>query len=181
MLNEERGNYWFYQLRRSAKNKSPKIDKEARTNLCKTALRIWFYNIHILKMEDLFLADRLNWENMYRDRRNIRSRQGNSASSCRERSCRDHYLRSQCPKWRSVCDGVNISWTLTPHEDQVRKAMGKGENWLEEADVQQPFGRLLRPLDIAYLVAYLLSDQAEMMTDSVIDFNQAGNVIGAWD
>ena len=76
-------------------------------------------------------------------------------------------------------NGINMGWTFTPHEDQVQKAMGKGENWLEEAESQQPFGRLLRPYDIAFLVGYLLSDQAEMMTGSVIDFNQ--NVIGAWD
>ncbi len=76
-------------------------------------------------------------------------------------------------------NGINMGWTFTPHEDMVQKGMGKGDNWLEEAEAQQPFGRLLRPYDIAYLAGYLLSDQAEMMTGSVIDFNQ--NVIGAWD
>lgn len=76
-------------------------------------------------------------------------------------------------------NGINMGWTYTPHEDQVQKAMGKGDKWLDEAEAQQPFGRLLRPYDIASLVGYLLSDQAEMMTGSVIDFNQ--NVIGAWD
>ncbi len=76
-------------------------------------------------------------------------------------------------------NGINMGWTFTPHEDLVQKAMGKGNDWLEEAEAQQPFGRILRPYDIASLVGYLLSDQAEMMTGSVIDFNQ--NVIGAWD
>ncbi len=76
-------------------------------------------------------------------------------------------------------NGINMGWTFTPHEDQVQKGMGKGDNWLAEVEAQQPFGRLLRPRDIAYLVAYLLSDQSEMMTGSVIDCNQ--NVIGAWD
>jgi NAD(P)-dependent dehydrogenase (short-subunit alcohol dehydrogenase family) len=76
-------------------------------------------------------------------------------------------------------NGINMGWTFTPHEDLVQKAMGKGDTWLEEAEAQQPFGRLLRPYDIAGLAAFLLSDQAEMMTGSVIDFNQ--NVIGAWD
>lgn len=75
-------------------------------------------------------------------------------------------------------NGINMGWTLTPHEDQVQKALA-GENWLTDAEAQQPFGRLLRPADIAALVGYLLSDQAEMMTGSLIDFNQ--NVIGAWD
>jgi NAD(P)-dependent dehydrogenase (short-subunit alcohol dehydrogenase family) len=76
-------------------------------------------------------------------------------------------------------NGINMGWTYTPHEDMVQKNMGKGEHWLEEAEAQQPFGRLLRPLDIAYLAAYLLSDQAVMMTGSVIDFSQ--NVVGTWD
>ena len=76
-------------------------------------------------------------------------------------------------------NGVNMGWTLTPHEEMVQKGMGKGDNWLEEAEAQMPFGRLLRPYDIAYIVTFLLSDQAEMVTGSVIDYNQ--NVIGAWD
>lgn len=76
-------------------------------------------------------------------------------------------------------NGINMGWTLTPQEDLVQKAMGKGDKWLAEAEAQQPFGRLLRPYDIASLVGYLLSDQAEMMTGSVIDFNQ--NVIGTGD
>ncbi len=76
-------------------------------------------------------------------------------------------------------NGINMSWTYTPHEDLVQKQMGKGDNWLEEAEAQQPFGRILRPLDVSYLVAYLLSDQSEMMTGSLVDLNQ--NVIGAWD
>jgi len=45
--------------------------------------------------------------------------------------------------------------------------MGKGGNWLEDAEAQMPFGRILRPYDIASLVGYLLSEQAEMMTGSV--------------
>ncbi|MBT8372367.1 MAG: SDR family oxidoreductase [Deltaproteobacteria bacterium] len=76
-------------------------------------------------------------------------------------------------------NGINMSWTYTPHEDLVQKQMGKGDNWLEEAEAQQPFGRILRPFDMAHLAAYLLSDQSEMMTGSLIDLNQ--NVIGAWD
>ena len=76
-------------------------------------------------------------------------------------------------------NGINMSWTYTPHEDLVQKGLGGGENWLKETEAQQPFGRILRPFDIAYLATYLLSDQSEMMTGSLIDLNQ--NVIGAWD
>ena len=76
-------------------------------------------------------------------------------------------------------NGIKMGWTFTPHEDIVQKGMGKGDNWLEEAEAQMPFGRLMRPYDIAYLVNFLLSDQSEMMTGAIIDFNQ--NVVGAWD
>ena len=76
-------------------------------------------------------------------------------------------------------NGINMAWTFTPHEDLVQKQMGMGDNWLKKAEAQQPFGRILRPFDIAYLAAYLLSDQSEMMTGSLIDLSQ--NVIGAWD
>jgi len=76
-------------------------------------------------------------------------------------------------------NGINMCWTYTPHEDMVQKKMGQGDNWLQEAEAQQPFGRILRPHDVAHLAAYLLSDQSEMMTGSLIDLNQ--KVIGAWD
>jgi NAD(P)-dependent dehydrogenase (short-subunit alcohol dehydrogenase family) len=76
-------------------------------------------------------------------------------------------------------NGINMSWAYTPHEDLVQKQMGMGDNWLEEAESRQPFGRILRPADVSYLAAYLLGDRSEMMTGSLIDLNQ--NVIGAWD
>ena len=76
-------------------------------------------------------------------------------------------------------NGINMGWTFTPNEDVVQKAMGKGNSWLADTEAQMPFGRLLRPYDIAFLVTFLLSDQAEMMTGALIDFNQ--NVVGAWD
>jgi NAD(P)-dependent dehydrogenase (short-subunit alcohol dehydrogenase family) len=65
-------------------------------------------------------------------------------------------------------NGLNIGWTATEGEDLVQG----GENWLAEADASRPFGRLLRPADIAPMVTYLLSDAAQMVTGSVIDFDQ---------
>lgn len=76
-------------------------------------------------------------------------------------------------------NGLNIGWTFTPNEDHVQKAMGKGDDWLAKAEAEQPFGRILRPEDSAYLVGHLLSDRAAMMTGSIIDFNQV--VIGTWE
>lgn len=65
-------------------------------------------------------------------------------------------------------NGLNIGWTATEGEHGVQA----GENWLAEADASRPFGRLLRPDDIAPMVTYLLSDAARMVTGSVIDFDQ---------
>ncbi len=76
-------------------------------------------------------------------------------------------------------NGVNIGWTSTTAEDEIQKAMGKPDNWQELAEAQMPFKRILRPLDVAKLAAYLLSDDAEMMTGSIIDFDQ--HVMGAYD
>lgn len=76
-------------------------------------------------------------------------------------------------------NGLNIGWTYTTNEHAVQVAMGKPENWLELAEPKLPFKRLLRPHDVAGITAYLLSDAAEMMTGSLIDFDQ--HVIGNYD
>lgn len=74
-------------------------------------------------------------------------------------------------------NGICIGWMYTPHEHLVQvEQEGKPENWLELAEKEEPFGRILRPQDVACLAAYLLSDQSEMMTGSLIDFDQ--KVIG---
>jgi NAD(P)-dependent dehydrogenase (short-subunit alcohol dehydrogenase family) len=80
---------------------------------------------------------------------------------------------------RIRCNALNIGWTDTPNEHLVQKAMGKPDDWLERAEAELPFGRLLKPLDVARLTAFLLSDGAEMMTGSLIDFDQT--IIGAYD
>ena len=56
---------------------------------------------------------------------------------------------------------------------------GNPKDWLEKAEPKQPFGRLIKPHDVATAAVYLLSDAAEMMTGSLIDFDQ--NVMGAYD
>ena len=76
-------------------------------------------------------------------------------------------------------NGICIGWTYTPHEQEIQVQDGRPEDWLEEAEKAQPFGRLLRPYDVAYLSAYLLSDQSEMMTGALIDFDQ--KVVGGFE
>jgi NAD(P)-dependent dehydrogenase (short-subunit alcohol dehydrogenase family) len=69
-------------------------------------------------------------------------------------------------------NGLNIGWTATDGENVVQASVGQPGNWLEDADASAPLGRLLRPEDIAPMVTYLLSDAAQMVTGSVMDFDQ---------
>ena len=75
-------------------------------------------------------------------------------------------------------NGINMGWADTPGEHAIQQKDGNPLDWLEKAQPTQPFGRLLRPQDVAGLATYLLSDAAEMMTGALIDFDQ--NVMGAY-
>jgi NAD(P)-dependent dehydrogenase (short-subunit alcohol dehydrogenase family) len=75
-------------------------------------------------------------------------------------------------------NGINMGWADTPGEHVIQQRDGNPPDWLERAAPAQPFGRILRPSDVAGLATYLLSDAAEMMTGSVIDFDQT--VMGAY-
>jgi NAD(P)-dependent dehydrogenase (short-subunit alcohol dehydrogenase family) len=73
---------------------------------------------------------------------------------------------------------LNIGWMDTPGETIIqRKYHGGGQDWLAAAEATQPFGRLLKPEEVARAVAFLASDESGMMTGSIVDFDQS--VIGA--
>ncbi|MBP0463468.1 SDR family oxidoreductase [Roseomonas sp. PWR1] len=76
-------------------------------------------------------------------------------------------------------NGINIGWADTPGEHAIQARDGRPADWLERAEPSQPFGRLIRPRDVAGLAVYLLSDAAEMMTGALIDFDQ--NVMGTYE
>ncbi len=76
-------------------------------------------------------------------------------------------------------NGLNIGWADTPGEHAIQKRDGNPADWLSRAEPRQPFGRLIRPHDVAVAAVYLLSDASEMMTGALIDFDQ--NVMGAYD
>jgi NAD(P)-dependent dehydrogenase (short-subunit alcohol dehydrogenase family) len=77
-------------------------------------------------------------------------------------------------------NGLNIGWMDTPgeHVIQMRYHTNDAE-WLKGAEKNQPFGRLLKPTEVARAVAYLASDESGMMTGSIIDFDQ--QVLGSND
>jgi NAD(P)-dependent dehydrogenase (short-subunit alcohol dehydrogenase family) len=76
-------------------------------------------------------------------------------------------------------NGINVGWMATPNEHRVQLSEGKPADWLEAADAQQPLGRILRPREVGKMIAYLLSADAELMTGSLLHFDQ--NVLGARD
>lgn len=82
-------------------------------------------------------------------------------------------------KHRIRVNGLNIGWTDTPAEHLIQQSDGNPPDWLSSAEAAQPFGRLIKPKDVATAAVYLLSDAAEMMTGALIDFDQ--NVMGAYD
>ena len=82
-------------------------------------------------------------------------------------------------KHRIRVNALNIGWMATPAEHAVQLKEGQPEDWLEAADKSTPFGRILRPSDVASMTIYLLSDLAAMMTGALIDFDQ--HVMGIYD
>ncbi len=75
---------------------------------------------------------------------------------------------------------LNIGWTATEQEHIVQLETGQPENWLELADASAPLGRIMRPDDITPMITYLLSDQAKMITGSIIEWDQT-MILGPYD
>ena len=70
-------------------------------------------------------------------------------------------------------NGLTIGWMDTPGEDRIMKTYhGAEDGWLEEAEKGRPFGRLLKPDEVARAVAFLASAESGLMTGSIIDFDQ---------
>lgn len=77
-------------------------------------------------------------------------------------------------------NGLNMGWTATPGEERIQKtAHGLGDDWLETIAQTRPFGRLLRPEEIARAICFLASSESAIVTGSIVDFDQT--VIGAYD
>ena len=77
-------------------------------------------------------------------------------------------------------NGLCIGWMDTPGEDRIMKTYHDAKDgWLREAEAKLPFGRLLKPTEVARSVAYLASEESGLMTGSIIDFDQ--QVLGCAD
>jgi hypothetical protein len=70
-------------------------------------------------------------------------------------------------------NGLTIGWMDTPAEDRIMKTYhGAEDGWLEKAEAERPWGRLLKPDEVARAVAYLSTDESGLMSGSIIDFDQ---------
>lgn len=77
-------------------------------------------------------------------------------------------------------NALNIGWMASEGEDRIMKTYHAAEeNWLVKAAESQPFGRLIAPEEVARAVAFLASEDAGMMTGSVMEFDQS--VWGGYD
>jgi NAD(P)-dependent dehydrogenase (short-subunit alcohol dehydrogenase family) len=77
-------------------------------------------------------------------------------------------------------NGLTIGWMDTPGEDRIMRLYhGAEDGWKEQAEANLPFGRMLKPPEVARAVAYLASDESGFMTGSIIDFDQS--VLGCYE
>ncbi len=75
-------------------------------------------------------------------------------------------------------NGINLGWMDSPGEHVVQAKQGSPDDWLEKAEAESAFGRLLKPEDVAELCIYLLSDASGILTGSNIDY--AHRVMGVF-
>ncbi len=75
---------------------------------------------------------------------------------------------------------VNPGWMDTEAEHHVQvEHDGAPENWLEIAEESSPQGRIVKPWEVANVIAFCLSEESGMMTGNCIDIDRA--VLGAGD
>jgi NAD(P)-dependent dehydrogenase (short-subunit alcohol dehydrogenase family) len=68
---------------------------------------------------------------------------------------------------------LNVGWTLTPNEFELKKKEGLPDDWPTHiGKTFAPSGRLLSPEDVAWAAVYFLSDEATLVNGAVFDFEQ---------
>lgn len=71
-------------------------------------------------------------------------------------------------------NALAIGWMDTPAEDEIQRRLHTdGQDWKEQAEKNQPFGRLLKVDEVARAIAFCASDESGMMTGCVMDFDQS--------
>ncbi len=68
---------------------------------------------------------------------------------------------------------LNPGWMDTPAEDVTqRRWEGAADGWLEAAEAEQPWGRLIKPPEIARTIVHLATSESGMLTGANIDWDQ---------
>ncbi len=68
---------------------------------------------------------------------------------------------------------LNPGWMATDHERALQLAESGDPDWEAKARARLPFGRLIDPEEVAKAVNYLVSDDAGLMTGSIVNFDQS--------
>ena len=74
---------------------------------------------------------------------------------------------------------LDIGWMASDHERALQLEESGDPDWEAKANASLPFGRLLDPEEVARAVLFLASEDAGMMTGSVIHYDQS--VWGGYD
>lgn len=68
---------------------------------------------------------------------------------------------------------INLGWVNSDGEHQLQTGFhGMPQNWADLIGKRMPFGRLIAPKDVAGLCLFLTTPPAQMMTGTVIDYEQ---------
>lgn len=68
---------------------------------------------------------------------------------------------------------INPGWMDTPAEDVIQKHFHDApDDWLSQAEAQQPFKRILKASEVARGICFMLSEESGLMTGASIDYDQ---------
>jgi NAD(P)-dependent dehydrogenase (short-subunit alcohol dehydrogenase family) len=75
---------------------------------------------------------------------------------------------------------LNVGWMDTPGEHAIQRRFHDAPaDWLQAVEAREPYGRLVKPDEVARAAAYLSSEESGLMTGAVIDLDQG--VVGCGD
>jgi NAD(P)-dependent dehydrogenase (short-subunit alcohol dehydrogenase family) len=67
---------------------------------------------------------------------------------------------------------LNVGWMASDHERELQAAATGDPDWEAKAAAALPFGRLVDPMEAARAVNFIVSDDAGMMTGTVVNYDQ---------
>ncbi|MCP3991537.1 MAG: SDR family oxidoreductase [Actinomycetia bacterium] len=87
-------------------------------------------------------------------------------------------LAFQLMRHRIRVNLLNPGWMDTPAEDITQRTWeGAQDGWLEAAEAGQPWGKLIKPDEIARTIVHLATPDSGMLSGAIIDWDQS--VLGA--